>query len=207
MHIKIPPKSSASCFSKRAFFFVWPPPQIHRVSDSWEASCCSCFLTDFFLPDLKLNHRYFCLNPNKNDGNLGKADIPRSPSFFRKTPKAGASACEKGGRWLLSLELLREAKVDGRWWGFLEVSKMAGFFLMHQIRKNWWLYLHVYYIYYITFIMYIWYHICIMVNQFVFFYFLFLLNVILDVSLKLPFFWILNWIGSPTSTWCGELCC
>ena len=26
-------------------------------------------------------------------------------------PKAGASACEKGGRWLLSLELLREAKV------------------------------------------------------------------------------------------------
>ena len=27
--------------------------------------------------------------------------------------KAAASACEKGGRWLLSLELLREAKVFG----------------------------------------------------------------------------------------------
>ena len=148
MHMKIPAKSSASCFSKRAFFFVWPPPQIHRVSDSWEASCCFFSSPIFFLPHLK---RMTC--------NLGKAEIPRSPSFLRKIPKAGASACEKGGRWLLSLELLREAKVGGRWWGFLEVSKMAGFFLNAPDSKKkmvaLFTYMYILYLWYAYYIIYV----------------------------------------------------
>ena len=56
-------------------------------------------------------------------------------------PKAGASACEKGGRWLLSLELLREAKVWHVWsGGFSE-----GFWMHHiqNIKKNWWLYTYI----------------------------------------------------------------